>query len=143
MATHKNGHLIAHLESAFHQFLGKSRRFLYSMFGNGYVEKQLDQRQGECKRCGACCKLLLDCPFLDDSTSPAHCRIYEYTSPNCTIFPLDERDIADRNRILPDVPCGYHFRHSDNGNGRMHQVANNGRAGNNGRQHRELANAAD
>ena len=133
MATHKNGHLISHLENAFHQFLGKSRRFLYSIFGNGYVARQLERRQGECKRCGACCKLLLDCPFLDDSTSPCQCRIYDHTSPNCTIFPLDERDLVDRDRILPHMPCGYYFEHSGNGNGRLHRVGDNGRAGNNGR----------
>ena len=134
MAIHKNGHLISHLENAFHQFLGKSRRFLYSVFGNGYVTRQLDRRQGECKRCGACCKLLLNCPFLDDSKSLCNCRIYEHTSPNCTIFPLDERDLADRNRILPNEPCGYYFEHSRNGgNGRLHKGGNNGRAGNNGR----------
>lgn len=133
MATHKNGHLISHLETAFHQFLGKSRRFLYSMFGNGYVARQLNSRQGECKRCGACCKLLYNCPFLDDSTSPYRCRIYEYTSRNCTIFPLDERDLVDRDMILPDVPCGYHFGHSGNGNRRQQKGGNNSRAGNNGR----------
>lgn len=29
--------------------------------------------------------------------------------PNCVIFPIDHRDIADRNLVAPDIPCGYYW----------------------------------
>ena len=140
MADHTNGrHVAARLqqllgrantnevEGVFKQFLGKSRRFFYSAFGNGYVTRQLDKRQGECHRCGACCKLLFNCPFLDESETPCRCRIYGHASRNCRIFPLDERDLADRDVVMPNIPCGYHFEASDNG-----KSGGNGKPGNNG-----------
>lgn len=41
----------------------------------------------------------------------SHCAIYnKVRMPNCIQFPIDERDIAERNLIMPaDVPCGYFF----------------------------------
>ncbi len=30
-------------------------------------------------------------------------------SPNCRNFPMDERDIAERDLVAPDTPCGYRF----------------------------------
>jgi len=27
--------------------------------------------------------------------------------PNCVNFPIDRRDLADRNRIAPQDPCGF------------------------------------
>ena len=105
----------------FYLFMGKTRRFFYGLFPNGYVKKQLENRQGECKRCGACCKLLFNCPFLDDSVTPCRCKIYGRTSANCRLFPLDERDLAERDLVAPDKPCGFYFK---NGNGH----GGNGRA---------------
>ena len=137
MADHPNGRHppatlrewldLAHsggVQAVFRQFLGKSRRFFYSAFGNGYVARQLDRRQGDCRRCGACCKLLFNCPFLDESTTRCRCRIYGHTSRNCQIFPLDKRDLVDRDMVMPKIPCGYYFSDSGNGdpgdNGRGH-----------------------
>ena len=104
---------------------GKFRRFCYSAFATEYVAHQVNKRQGECNRCGACCKLLYNCPYLDDSVAPCECKFYHRTFANCRLFPLDERDIADRDIVSPDVPCGYRFpkpdraaKHGDNGRGR-------------------------
>lgn len=101
---------------------GKVRRLYYSAFGNGYVTNQLERRQGECTRCGTCCKLLYNCPFLDESGDATRCRIYGMPIPNCKIFPLDERDLADRDLVMPHVRCGYRFGPSGNGggNGKSH-----------------------
>ncbi len=89
---------------------GKVRRFYLGAFGNGYVARQIQARQGECKRCGACCKLLYRCPFLDESGDIARCRIYGLPIPNCRMFPIDERDIADRDLVMPHVKCGFYFK---------------------------------
>jgi hypothetical protein len=28
---------------------------------------------------------------------------------NCRVFPIDERDLADRDLVLPDRECGFSF----------------------------------
>jgi len=64
-----------------------------------------------CARCGACCWLAHPCPSLKwDDAGLTYCEIHKRRTKNCRIFPIDEKDIADRNLILPDVPCGYSFR---------------------------------
>ncbi len=89
-------------------FVGKIRRFFNGHFRKKRVKKFLDNRQNECSRCGACCKLMFNCPFLvdleDGSTS---CSIHEKRPVNCRIFPIDMKDIADRNIIDPNGKCGY------------------------------------
>ena len=50
------------------------------------------------------------CRFLYYEDGLACCKVYdERKSPNCRRFPMDERDLADRDLILPDRPCGYVF----------------------------------
>ena len=75
---------------------------------------KLQQRQGQCLRCGACCRMGLWCPALvyqDDGT--ALCSRYErWRSRNCRNFPIDERDIADRDIVEPNKPCGFSFKRS-------------------------------
>jgi Fe-S-cluster containining protein len=92
------------------QGLGKVRRFTNGKLRRGHVRRLLRRRRGECVRCGACCKLLFECPMLetheDGSTS---CRIHQRRPENCRIFPVDERCLAERNALLPETPCGYHF----------------------------------
>jgi hypothetical protein len=89
------------------------RRILLYVFNQRYIRKSRATRTGECKRCGACCHLVASkCGWLtqnlDTTTS---CRIYKYRcTPICWIFPIDARDIADRNLVAPpDVPCGFSF----------------------------------
>jgi len=102
---------------------GKMRRFYLGAFGNGYLAKQMRERKGECSRCGACCKLMYNCPFLDESGEITRCRIYGLPIPNCKMFPVDERDIRDRNLVMPDSTCGYYFdstgKDKSGGNGKQ------------------------
>ena len=120
MPSHTNGRSVRDRAQL---FWGKVRRLYYCQFGNGYIKDQLEQRKGECARCGTCCKLLLHCPFLDESEDPCRCRIYGMPIPNCKVFPLDERDIADRDLVMPDIKCGFHFERNGNGrNGGKHQA---------------------
>jgi Fe-S-cluster containining protein len=89
---------------------GKIRRFYRHFACPGYVRENLSRRRGECKRCGACCKLGHICPYLDlDKNGLALCKVYPRRSKNCRLFPIDERDIADRDIIMPEVCCGYTF----------------------------------
>ena len=91
------------------QVWGTPRRLIWNVFRPGYVRENLAERTGECRRCGACCRLVVKCVFFfhDDDGLPA-CRAYgAFRFPNCTKFPIDHRDIADRDRIAPHEPCGY------------------------------------
>ena len=91
-------------------FAGRPRRLFYNWFRKKYVRESLARRRGECHRCGACCQMGNRCRFLYYEDGLACCKVYdERKSPNCRRFPMDERDLADRDLILPDRPCGYVF----------------------------------
>ncbi|MDR1931428.1 MAG: hypothetical protein LBQ57_01270 [Spirochaetales bacterium] len=50
------------------------------------------------------------CVYLRfDEQGKSLCGIYQgRRMSNCVIFPIDERDINDRNRVS-EMPCGYYF----------------------------------
>jgi len=91
--------------------LGRPRRLFLNVFRPGYVRRQLARRRGQCHRCGTCCNLGLRCPSLEfDGDGQAGCAIYDRRrSPNCRTFPIDERDLADRDVLSPHKPCGFWF----------------------------------
>jgi len=88
---------------------GKVRRLWLGVFRRGYVRRSAARRRGECRRCGACCVLGYRCLALRDGEQGTECRYHSYRPMNCRLFPIDERDLADRDLILPDTPCGYRF----------------------------------
>ena len=87
---------------------GKARRFYLVHFRPGYVAQSIERRQGDCHRTGACCNLLFTCPAFSPKPLPT-CRVHNYKPKVCKMFPIDERDLADRDIISPDVPCGFSF----------------------------------
>ena len=88
---------------------GKARRFYLAHFRRGYVRESLARRTGHCNRTGACCHLMFTCPLLDQRATPVRCTIHEYKPKVCRLFPIDERDLRDRDLIAPDTPCGFSF----------------------------------
>ena len=92
---------------------GKIRRLCLGAFQSGYIKSKEQSRQGECLRCGTCCKLLYACPHLEELEDGAtECRIHEERPINCRIFPVDARDLKDRDIIagkLNSKPCGFTF----------------------------------
>lgn len=98
-------------------FWGKFRRAFLIRFRRERVSKMLERRHGECRRCGACCKLLFRCPAFDDSAGTPRCLLYDDRPGACGLFPLDERDLRDRDIVLPHQKCGYSFDGSPSGNG--------------------------
>jgi Fe-S-cluster containining protein len=78
------------------QIRGKTRRFVESSILKQDTEALLAKRQGECNRCGACCKILFRCPFLGtDAEGQYTCRIYEKRFAQCRLFPLHPRDLLE------------------------------------------------
>lgn len=88
---------------------GKIRRFYLLTFRQSYVEESLKRRVGVCHRTGACCRLMFSCPLLGWLKRMPICRIYQHRPRNCTVFPIDERDLRDRDIVNPDHPCGFAF----------------------------------
>ena len=61
-------------------------------------------RRGQCRHCGACCKLPNVCPFLrTDANGAIYCTIYPVRPLNCRKYP---RTAAEH--ITTDT-CGFHF----------------------------------
>ncbi len=64
-----------------------------------------ENRKGECKSCGKCCKLPNPCIFLDETN---HCRIYKFRPLNCRKYPRTEKE------FLTKESCGFRFVKSRN-----------------------------
>lgn len=91
------------------QAWGKLRRQFLIKLRPGRVEKKLERRRGACSRCGACCKLLFKCPAYDDSDGSPKCLVYNDRPGVCGLFPLDEKDLRERDIVSPDKKCGFWF----------------------------------
>ena len=89
--------------------LGKLRRFYLVHLRPEYVRRSLARRVGHCNRTGACCRLMFTCPLLDERTVPVLCSIHESKPAVCRIFPIDERDLWDRDLVMPGKSCGFSF----------------------------------
>jgi uncharacterized protein len=78
------------------QLKGKTRRFVRSTLLRQDPESLLARRQGECNRCGACCRILFRCPFLGtDAEGQYTCRIYEKRFAQCRLYPLHAGDLRE------------------------------------------------
>ena len=78
------------------QAQGKLRRFVSANFRKQEVIDALSLRRGECNRCGACCEILLKCPFLKKHTDgTSTCGIYEDRPNQCRLFPIERRDLDE------------------------------------------------
>jgi len=83
---------------------------LLHLFRPQAVRAAISLRCGACHRCGACCRLFRECPHLQFDRGLSACRLYgRYRPPNCRNFPIDPRDLADRDIILPERPCGFYW----------------------------------
>jgi len=83
---------------------GKIRRFVAAKVLREDTEPLLAKRQGECNRCGACCKILFRCPFLGtDAEGQYTCRIYDKRFAQCRLFPLHPQDLREVEE------CSYTF----------------------------------
>ena len=87
------------------QARGKVRRFIQAKFLGQDTAALLEKRQGDCNRCGACCKILFRCPFLGtDPEGQYICRIYDKRFAQCRLFPLHARDLRELGE-----QCSYEF----------------------------------
>ncbi|MCX7765863.1 MAG: hypothetical protein N2246_04050 [Candidatus Sumerlaeia bacterium] len=89
---------------------GKLRRLYYSKFSQDYIKQQLVNRRGECKRCGICCRFVFKCPFLrQDVDGIWKCIIHRWRPSVCVHYPVDQRDLDEREFLQPENKCGFYF----------------------------------
>lgn len=88
---------------------GKIRRAWLIAFRKDRVKEKLALRRGACSRCGACCKILFNCPAYDDSDGNPKCLIYNDRPGVCGLFPLDPADLRERDLVMRGTKCGYYF----------------------------------
>jgi hypothetical protein len=88
---------------------GKLRRLWLVAFAKRKVAEKMERRRGACNRCGACCKLLFQCPAYDESDGQPKCLIYNDRPGVCGLFPLDEQDLRERDIVMPEQKCGFFF----------------------------------
>jgi hypothetical protein len=78
------------------QARGKIRRFVQAKFQRERAEALVAMRQGECNRCGECCRILFRCPFLGkDAQGENTCRIYEKRFGACRLYPIQPADLRE------------------------------------------------
>lgn len=78
------------------QVRGKLRRYVQAELIEQDEQALLGKRQGDCNRCGACCKIVFRCPFLGtDEEGQYTCRIYEKRFAQCRLFPLHAKDLLE------------------------------------------------
>lgn len=89
---------------------GKVRRFIKATIQQKRtLELVAASRRGQCTRCGACCMILLRCPFLERTRDHQYrCKIYGRHFAQCKLFPMEPRDLAEI-----DTECGYFFIDSE------------------------------
>jgi hypothetical protein len=89
------------------QLRGKARR---AVVGTMLSEEDragiAGARQGECNRCGACCKILFTCPFLVEDRGVFTCSVYDHRPPSCRLFPMVPADLREVDR------CAFSFEKS-------------------------------
>lgn len=90
-------------------FWGKMRRQYLIFFRPGYIKRSLERRLGHCARSGACCHLTYTCAFYKNLGDTGGCGVYSLRPRVCRYFPIDERDLAERDLLMPDHPCGFSF----------------------------------
>jgi Fe-S-cluster containining protein len=87
------------------QARGKVRRFIQANVLREDTDALLAKRKGDCNRCGACCKILFQCPFLGtDAEGQYTCRIYDKRFAQCRLFPLHAADLRELGE-----QCSYSF----------------------------------
>lgn len=89
---------------------GRVRRFCLNVMRPGSVRERVARRHGACQRCGACCQLGSRCRHLRFENGLAVCACYDGQRPlNCRTFPIDARDLTDRDLVLPERSCGFYW----------------------------------
>ena len=94
---------------------GKIRRLFLSNLFHRRAAVDMARRRGHCNNCGACCQILFKCPAFKKTDSGGWCTIYDDRPGVCALFPINEKDLRERDIVMPDRSCGFYFVKDDRG----------------------------
>lgn len=101
----------AHAPFSIHSWGALRRALLANMLPDNLVMRYKAYQRGECNRCGLCCKIQFQCPFLIDE-GPFNTRCGIYTTPHapqaCIKFPLDPMDLRLLQREIGNA-CTFYY----------------------------------
>jgi hypothetical protein len=94
-----------------HSWAALRRMLLANMLPDNLVARYKAYQRGECNRCGLCCRIQFQCPFLIDE-GPYNTRCGIYTTPHapkaCLKFPVDPKDLALLQREIGQA-CTFYY----------------------------------
>jgi hypothetical protein len=102
---------IAHAPFSIHTWGALRRTLLANLLPDNILYRYKAYQRGECNRCGLCCKIQFQCPFLvDEGFNETRCAIY--TTPHapqaCLKFPLDPMDLRLLQREVGNA-CTFYY----------------------------------
>lgn len=102
---------IAHSPFSIHSWGALRRTLLANFLPDNILDRYKAYQRGECNRCGLCCKIQFQCPFLIDE-GPYNTRCGIYTTPHapqaCVKFPLDPLDLRLLQREVGNA-CTFYY----------------------------------
>ena len=82
------------------------RRY-YHFFNKEKVSVSVQERKGNCIRCGRCCQASIRCPKLSyDENNLAMCLIHEQRPGMCRIYPFNSKDFFSHIKET----CGFFYQ---------------------------------
>lgn len=94
-----------------HTWAALRRTVLARMLPDNLAYRYKAYQRGECNRCGLCCKIQFQCPFLiDEGPYNTRCGIYTtpYVPSACLRFPLDPLDLKLLQREVGHA-CTFYY----------------------------------
>ena len=95
-----------------HSYGAFRRWYMSKILPDKVLYRWLPYRQGECNRCGLCCKIVFSCSFFVEGEQGTACSIYtdpKHSPSACVVFPIDPRDIQEVQKQIAPAPCPFHF----------------------------------
>jgi hypothetical protein len=96
-----------------HTWAALRRTLLASVLPDNILLRYKAYQRGECNRCGLCCRIQFQCPFLvDDGPYNTHCSVYtSHASQACVKFPVDPTDLRLLQREVGHA-CTFYYEGS-------------------------------
>jgi hypothetical protein len=102
---------IAHAPFSIHSWGALRRTVMANFLPDNILYRYKAYQRGECNRCGLCCRIQFQCPFLIDE-GPYNTRCGIYTTPHapqaCVKFPLDPMDLRLLQREVGNA-CTFYY----------------------------------
>lgn len=103
---------VLHSPFSMHTYMALRRTLLPQILPDELLYRWKPYQKGECNRCGACCRIQFECPFVveDDGPTLTHCSIYQSPSAPkaCLTFPIDPLDLHMLQREIGNV-CTFYY----------------------------------